>query len=109
MKINITLNLSKIDKSKIVERSYEDKEGNTVVAKEYKVELIELKTPKFVTKGDNWEMFKTHFVVEAQTKEEKQNKVQSNFVGDGYQFRTSENLIDKVFDSVEQDLSDVPF
>ena len=85
-KINVTLDVSKISKDKIVSRTFKNRDGEEVTVKEYKVELIELKAPKFVKEGEGWKMIKTHFVVEAQTKEERANKVDQNFIGDGFVF-----------------------
>lgn len=85
-KIIATLNLGKIDKKRIVERSYTDKSGKTVTVKEYKVELIPLKEEKLVKSGQGWNMMKTHFIADAPTKEEKQNKIKMNTIGDGIQF-----------------------
>lgn len=104
MKINLTLNLSKIDKTKIIDRTYKDKDDNEVTNKEYKVEVIELKQPKFVTEGDTWKMLKTHFVVEAQTKEEKAEKKPANYVGEGFTF---ESKVDTTFDALED--TQIPF
>lgn len=89
-KINITLNLTKINKSKITDRTYKDKDGNDVTEKNYKIEVIELKNPKFVAQGDTWVMNKTHFVVEAQTKEERNSNVEANYVGEGFEFTTKD-------------------
>jgi hypothetical protein len=46
--MKIAINLSKIDKSKIVERKYRNKEGKEVVEKIYNMELVSLKEKKFV-------------------------------------------------------------
>jgi len=85
-KIPFTIDLTKIDKSRIVERKYTDKEGVERVAKEYKGELVPLKEPKFITEGSWGRMFKTHFIVQAQTKEERAAKAPSVFLGDGFKF-----------------------
>ena len=85
-KISITLDLSKIDKSKIVDRKYTDKNGAEHVAKEYKIDVVPLKAEKFVTEGSWGRMFKTHFVVQAQSKEEREKNADSVFIGDGFRF-----------------------
>lgn len=111
-KITINLNLSKIDKSKIVERVYKDKEGNEVKEKIYKFEIIPLKEKKFVAEGDTWTMFKTHFGVESQTKEEREAKKPSNFVAEGMQFEKKEltSAGTKIPDFSEVDNNeDIPF
>lgn len=85
-KISLTIDVSKIDKSKIVERKYTDKAGVEHVAKEYKIDVVPLKAEKFVTEGSWGRMFKTHFAVQAQSKEERERKAGSVFVGDGFRF-----------------------
>ncbi len=114
-KVSITLDLSKINKTKITERSYANKAGETKVVKDYKVELIPVKEPKIVTQGQDWVMEKTHFVVESQTKEEKANKVPTVYVGEGFSFRTEEaqtveeNVLDR-FDYPENAYpAEIPF
>lgn len=88
-KISVTLDLSKIDKLKIVDRKYTDKAGVEHTAKEYKIDVVPLKAEKFVTEGSWGKMFKTHFVAQAQTKEERQNNAASVFVGDGFRFESA--------------------
>ena len=89
-KVSITLDLTKIDKSLITERSYQNAAGETVVAKEYKMELVPLKEKKLIKDGGSWQMFKTHFLAQPQTKEEREKKVPSVFLGDGITFENSE-------------------
>ena len=95
-KISITLNVSKIDKSKIFERTYKDKDGNSVTEKLYKFDLIKVKEPKFVAEGEGWRMIKTHFGAETQTREEREAKKTSNFVADGFTFEKKESVIDPI-------------
>lgn len=90
-KIPVTLDLSKIDKSRIIERKYTDKAGVEHVAREYKIDIVPLKAEKFVTEGSWGKMFKTHFVVQAQTKEERKNNTDSVFIGDGFRFEYPDN------------------
>lgn len=106
-KISITLNVSKIDKSKIIERKYTNKEGNEVIEKLYKFDLIEAKEPKFVAQGDTWVMKKTHFGAETFTKEEKANKKEPNYVAEGFTFEKKDEPIVDPTDGRE--LSENPF
>lgn len=89
-KISITLDLSKIDKTRIVPRTFTNREGVEHTAKEYKVELVPLKESKLVAQGDWGKMIKTHFVAQAQTKEEREAKKPSIYVGDGFKFERPE-------------------
>ena len=86
MKISITLDVSKIDKTKIKERTFINKGGVEVTAKDYKLDVVPLKEKKIIKEGDNWILYKTHFVAEPQTKEERDNGQPSNIIGDGVVF-----------------------
>lgn len=81
-KITVTIDLTKIDKSRIQERTY-TVNGSEYTAKEYKVDVVSLKEPKTIKEGDSWRLIKKYFVCDAQTKDERENKVQTNFLGDG--------------------------
>lgn len=98
MKISITLDVSKIDKSKIVDKVYKDKEGNEVVQKIYKFDAVPVKEEKFVAEGDTWIMKKTHFCAEAQTKEERDAKKPTNYIGEGFRFDTKETKPEPITD-----------
>jgi uncharacterized membrane-anchored protein len=87
MSIVLKIDVSKIDKKKIVPRTYTDKNGNEVTAQEYSLTVVELKQPKVLKEGDNWKMVKTHFAVETQTKEEKEAEKPDVFLGDGVMFQ----------------------
>ena len=93
-RIQITIDVSKIDKSRITEKRYM-KDGKEVVEKLLKLEVIPLKNERFVTEGDTWKLIKTHFVATAQTKEERANKVRGTILGDGIVLR---NKVDQGVD-----------
>lgn len=90
-KLILKIDVSKIDKSKIVDRKFTNREGIEVVVKELTLELVELNAPKFVTEGQDWQMLKTHFIAEAQTKEQRAAKAKSKIIGDGLEFRQKAN------------------
>lgn len=85
-KLTITLELDKLDKTRIQERTYTNKEGVEVKVREYKLDVVPLKEKKTITEGDTWKMVKTHFVCDAQTKEEREAKADTNFVGEAITF-----------------------
>lgn len=87
-KLTITIDVSKVDKTKITERRYNDKAGHEFIAKELKLDVVPLKEAKMLKEGDGWQMWKTHFVAIPQSKEERENKVKSIIVGDGLMFKT---------------------
>lgn len=102
-KLNINLDLGKIDKSRIENRTFTTKDGEEVTKKEYKIEAVPLKEPKIIKEGDTWNLVKTHFIVQGQTKEERENKAESVFLGDGLQFE------DKGEPNVDEYNQDIPF
>lgn len=85
-KVSITLDVSKFNKSKIVERKYTNNAGVEVVEKNYKVDLVPLTNTRVIKETPNYRMIKTHFVCEQQTKEERGAKVPLVYVGDGITF-----------------------
>lgn len=85
-KISVTIDLTKIDKTRIVERKYLNADGTEGVAKEYKVDVVPLKQVKVIKSTPQYTMIKKYFVVQAQTKEERVAKAPSIFVGDGIVF-----------------------
>lgn len=86
-RVNITIDVSKMDKTRIVPRTYTNKDGVEVTQKNYRMELVPLREPKLLKSGDGWEMWKTHFVVQAPTDSEREQKVKTPILGDGIVFK----------------------
>lgn len=106
-KITITIDVDKIDKSRIKERTYTNKDGEEVTVREYQMDVVELKEPKVLKEGDEWVMKKTHFVAERRDKEEE-----SNFLGDGISFSSKKSVDEKLNENYPtEDISpgDIPF
>jgi hypothetical protein len=89
-KISITVDVKKLDKSRMVERTYKNKEGADVTVKDLKLDIIPLKEPRFVTEGAGWKLMKVAFITETPTQEEREAKTKMNIVGDGVQFEYSD-------------------
>ena len=104
-RISVTLDLSKIDKSKIEDRKYTTKDGVEHSAKQYRFDLIETQEKKKIKQGDGWAIYKTHFAVESRTKEEREQNVKSSYIGEGTQFLPSTN---EVLDTMDSD-DGIPF
>lgn len=85
-KITITVDVTQIDKSRIIDREITLQDGTKRIAKEVKFDVVELKEKKEITSGDTWVLNKTHFVTMSPTKEERAAKVKTAIVGDGVQF-----------------------
>jgi hypothetical protein len=100
--------VSKINKSKITERKYTNKEGVEVVIKELSLDIVPLKQSKIIKEGDTWTMVKTHFVAEPQTKEERENGQPSVILGDGIVFKGKEKEAKSFYPSAPSDDIDYP-
>lgn len=88
-KISVTINTHLINKEKLVSRDYTNKEGNEVMVKELKLEIIPLKEPKIVREGNGWKLVKVAFVTQSPTLEEKTAKIQLPIIGDAVRFEES--------------------
>lgn len=91
-KIIVKIDLSKINKSKIEDKSYKNEAGFEVKQKMYSMELIPTMT-KTIKEADTYKLVKKYFVAEGQTKEERTNKTKTPILGDGLIF---ENKGEKV-------------
>lgn len=91
-KIILKINVEKIEKTKINTRSYKNKNNDTVSFKELSLEAIPLKEPKLIKEGGTWNLYKTHFVVQEQTPEERNMNTKSEILGDGLTFMDKESL-----------------
>lgn len=113
-KIIIKLDVSKIDKSKIIKKSFINREGETINKLELELELVPLNSPRMVKDADTYQILKTHFVAFPKTKEEKQNKTNSKIIGDGLMFKNKTEPKPKIEEDImpesnEIDESDIPF
>jgi len=115
-KIILKIDLNKVDMSKVVTRKYTNNAGQEVETRELSIDLVNLKEPKFVKEFANSIMKKVAFLVEPQTKEQREAKERSNFVGDGFIFdnKESETQEDSSDDSIsypddEPNPDDIPF
>jgi hypothetical protein len=110
-KINITLDVSKINKSKIIERNFKKADGEIIVTKDYKIEVVPTKQIKVIAQGDTWILEKTHFVVEGQTKQERLDKVKPVYVGEGFTMRDKKSDGESQVEYPEEEINaeDIPF
>jgi single-stranded DNA-binding protein len=93
-KTTLTIDLTKIDKSRIETRTYTNREGVEVTVKDYKIDVVPLKQPRALQKadgtliaGDTWQLMETHFACESQTKEEREANKETVYIGKGVQFQ----------------------
>ena len=112
-KLSITIDVSKIDKNKIISRTFQNKAGETITVKELKLDIVPLKETKLLKDGDTYQLYKTHFVAFPQTKEEREAKTPSVFLGEATMFtnkskKEDEIQMEKTIDD-EQPPSDLPW
>lgn len=82
-KISVTLDATKL-RNLVSKRTYQNKEGQQVEVQEVKFELVEVKEPKEIFKKDNMRIMKTHFASVIQTKEEREAKAPTIYIGEGF-------------------------
>ena len=82
-KIQVTLDATKL-RNLVSKREYQNKQGETVQLQEVKFELVEVKEPKEIFKKDNMRIMKTHFASVIQTKEEREAKADTIYIGEGF-------------------------
>lgn len=82
-KVQVTLDAKKL-RNLVSKRSYQNKEGQTVELEEVKFELVEVKEPKQIYAKDNMVIHKTHFASVIQTKEERDAKAPTVYIGEGF-------------------------
>jgi hypothetical protein len=82
-KIQVTLNAQAL-RNLVSKRTYKNKEGQDVEVQEVKFELVEVKEPKQIYEKDNMKIMKTHFASVIQTKEEREAKTETIYIGDGF-------------------------
>lgn len=85
-KSQITIDLTKLDKTKIIDREYTAKDGTVIKQKLYKLDAVPLKQIKFIKEGDTWVLNKVGFLAEPQTPEQRENKVSVIILGDITEF-----------------------
>ena len=83
-KITVTVNADK-GREILSSRSYKNKEGVDVKVNELKFDLIEMKeeSKKVVYDSEKFQLIKTHFAVKLQSAEDRKNKVETVYVGEG--------------------------
>lgn len=82
-KIQVTLDATKL-RNLVSKREYQNRDGQTVQLQEVKFELVEVKEQKEIYKKDNMRIMKTHFAAVIQTKEERESKAPTVYIGEGY-------------------------
>jgi len=108
-KIQITLDATKL-RNLISNREFQNKAGETVKLQEVKFELVEVKEPKQIYEKDNMRIMKTHFACVIQTKEQREAKAETVYIGEGFTTIWSSEKTEKVHDATPiEDDDSIPF
>jgi len=81
-KITVTLEAAKLRELLFTE-TYKNREGQEVSVQKVRFELVEVKEPKTVYTGEKYRLDKTHFAAAIQTKEQREAKAETAFLGEG--------------------------
>ena len=81
-KITITLDATKL-RNLVTKREFDAKDGTKMQVQEVRFELVEFKEPKIIFEGSGYKLQKTHFASVIQTKEERESKAETVFIGEG--------------------------
>jgi len=106
-RLNIKIDVSKIDKNKIITRSFNTIDGNTITVREISLDIVPRKEAKLLKDGDTYQLWKTHFVAIPQNKEERANKIKSVILGDGTMFKDKQPATNEADETVSE--SEIPF
>lgn len=81
--IQVTLNAQAL-RNLVTKRSYKNKDGQDVEVQEIKFKLVEVKESKTIFTSDKYKINKTHFACVIQTKEEREAKSDTIYIGEGF-------------------------
>ena len=82
-KIQVTLDATKL-RELVSKREFQNKAGETVQVQEVKFELVEVKEPKTIYTKDSMRIDKTHFACVIQSKEEREARADTIYIGEGF-------------------------
>lgn len=108
-KITITLDATKL-RNLVTKREFDAKDGTKMQVQEVRFELVEVKETKIIFEGSGYKLQKTHFASVIQTKEERESKAETVFIGEGV--TTIWEQKEQVFSSTpvtEEQSDDLPF
>ena len=87
-RISIRVNVLELDKTRFVNSTYNDKDGNKVTKKEVLLDVVVMDKDKHkvVASGDSWNLINVGFVTEQANKEERNAKQNRPIIGNATMF-----------------------
>lgn len=108
-KITITLDATKL-RNLVTKREFDAKDGTKMQVQEVRFELVEVKEPKIIHEGSGYKLQKSHFASVIQTKEEREAKSETVFIGEGVTtIWGQKETVFNVTPVSEEEESDIPF
>lgn len=103
-KIQVSLDAQKL-RELVSKRSYTNQQGEYVEVQEVKFDLIEMKpeSKKVIYTHEKFDLIKTHFAVQQQTKEEREANTPPNYIGEGISQVWKNESVPTATTAVEQD------
>jgi hypothetical protein len=94
-KLRLKIDVSKIDKSKLIERTYTNKEGKEVTVKEMIFDCVEMREPQVIPTQGNFILKKTHFIAYPSKKLDDGTYEETKYVGEATQIENGTDAIDE--------------
>lgn len=91
-KLTLRLDLTKIDKTKITDRTYQKQDGTSVTEKNYNFELVPLKEEKVVKTTDKYVLVKVAMLADKSIKGADGKYINGTVLGDALEFRNVEEV-----------------
>jgi len=113
-KFTFKIDLTKINKDRIITRQFQNQAGETVTVKEYEFEAVP-KTSSMIKEGDSWQLWKTGFISGKSIKQENGSYSKEPIFGDVLEFRSKDNgsamaeVKPQGYNGEIVDYSDIPF
>jgi len=108
------IDVTKIDKTRIETRTYTDRGGVEVTQKLYPVDIVLIDVPTFIKDFDDAKLVKAGFMVQGQTKEDREAKTKGISLCDVMEYQKKEEKPKQVVEGVDYpendiDSGDIPF
>jgi len=115
-KLSLRIDVTKINKAKILPREYQNQAGETVKEMNLNVEIIPVKDEKVVKSTDTYTLVKVGFIAEKSTKKEDGTYENGTIIGDAFEYRDvivkeTEQVIPSGYkaETGEANIDDIPF
>lgn len=110
-KLKLQIDVNKIDRTKILPRTYINKGGVEVTVKDLNLEVVPLKEKKFIKDTPKGALYKTHFVAHQSFKNEDGTYENGAIIGDGIMFEPKESVEEHASKPSAGDIDpeDIPF